>query len=665
MRKKNFLLNNKEFLHGFIVKATTGVNKNPQFTLPKISEDCLVIFPKDITGSNIIEINKQNIPFFASSKISYIGQPLYAIFAPTLEQAELLSTEIQISYIDIEEENQNSFEDISFSYKQGNYNKIENDIFEMINSNNKEESLGKFKTFKSSMTFERISSPIQKSSKITVELENDLLNIYTQTQWPQLIINNVSNICGFNKKKIIVNKEDTYSIKDEYLIDPSVFASIAALAAIKTKKIIFLHTIMTSSRAKIQIEKETLVDINKKSPIIEKINVVINQGAATILQEEISKQLIAGLIPLYKLKALLINFTFTHSPDTPAIFFGGLGYENALAASQIHTIKLGKYFDMSPYQWIQKILYDSTIYKKVVAINDLKYPKEILSQLIDKSFYNRKYAAYKVSSAIDKQLSTFTPYARGIGLAIGPSISGFSLNNENFTLPKVSLTLNFDGTVEVNTSFYNNSLVSDLWKDIIYKELEVEKSKITFCENSQDLVDSGPCTLSLNSKIMSEQIKKACEKINERRFLEGLPININLRGSRKTTKSPLFKSDTWIALILEVSIDSISLEPIITSISANCVVGKIVNENIYKRNMKIEILNTLDELGANITKSGKFNFDIKLNQINENISDSITQGLKAVVIAAFNGAVEMALNANNSRLPISCNNIFEMMGETI
>lgn len=667
MKKKNFLLNNKEFLHGFIVKAHKGLNKNPQFALPKIPNDCLIIFPKDITGSNIIEINKQNIPFFASSKISYIGQPLYAIFAPSLEQAELLASEIKISYLEIEEENQNPVKDITFSYKQGDYDKIESEIFELINSNNNEENedSDKFSNFKSSITFDRISAPIQKSSKIIVELEEDLLNIYSQTQWPQLIINNVSNICGYNKKKIIVNKEDSYSIKDEYLIEPAVFASVAALAAIKTNKIIFLHTIIKNSRAKIQIEKETLVDVTKKSTIIEKVNVIVNQGTTSILQDEISKQLIAGLIPLYKLKALIINFTFTHSPETPAIFFGGLGYENALAATQIHTSKLGRFFDISPYLWMQKTLYDSPIFKKAVTINNLQKPKDILSNLIDDSFYNRKYAAYKVNSAHDRSISTFTPYARGIGLAIGPSISGFSLNNENFSLPRVNLTLNFDGTAELNTSFYNNSQVSDLWKDIIYNELEVEKEKITFCDNSQEIVDSGPCTLSLNSKIMSDQIKLACQKINDRRFLEGLPISVNLGGSKKPAKTSLFNSDTWIALIMEVSIDSISLEPIVSSISANCVVGKIVNETVYKRNMKIEILNTLDELGANFAKGGNLKIDIKLNQINENISDSITQGLKGVVIAAFNIAVEMAINSNNSILPISSNNIYELMGERI
>ncbi|MGD1822947.1 MAG: hypothetical protein ACPKM0_09345 [Pleomorphochaeta sp.] len=654
-----FSLKNKDFLHGIVVKAKEGINKNPQFTLPKIPDDCLLIFPKDITGSNIIEIQKQNIPLFASSYITYIGQPLYAIFAPTLEKAEQISSSIIIEYKEREKENIKSQEDINFTYKKGGFDSTFKEIQERNNTTLEEDK--KYKSFNSKITFDRINSTTYNTTKIIVDLDNDILNVHTPTQWPSLIINNISNICGYNKKKIIIHKEKAYSLKDELLIQPAILTSIAALAAIKTKKVIYLHDNISNSRPKIEIEKQTWIEKENKRTIIEKIDVNIYQGSTSIFHKEMCNQLIAGLIPYYNLKAILINFTFLHTSLAPANFYGGLGYENALAATQIHTTKLGNFLQLSPFLWINKSFYESSIHKKVLDIDNIQTPKENLSNLVDESFYNRKYAAYKVNSAIDRNFSTFTPYARGIGLAIGPSISGFSSNNENFSSPKVKLTLNFDGKVEINTSFYNSSKTSELWKDIIYKELDVDKNNVTFCTNSLELIDSGPCTLSANSKIMSEQIRLACDKINEKRFLEGLPISVSLGKTKKTTKAPLFKSDTWVAIVMEVSIDPITLEPIVFSVNINCSVGNLVNEKSYKTNMKVEILNTLDELGAKIAKGNKFQLTIKLNQNTDKISDSITSGLRGVIYAAFNTAIEMALNTDNTILPITSDIILEKM----
>ncbi len=666
MTNKKFSLNNKKFLHGIVIKAKEGINKKPQIILPKIPSDSLVILPKDIIGSNIIEFQKHNIPLFASSYISYIGQPLYAVFAPTLEKAEILSSKVKIKYLEnTEEDTLNNKEDITIEYQKGSYEKLYDQIIENNKQNveSKEKTtIKRYKSFYSKINFNRLSSPPTKTTKITVEIENKTLNIYSPTQWPALISSNVSKICGFNKKKIVIHKEKTYSLKDEFLIPPAILSSIAALAAIKTNKIIFIHENIETSRAKIQIEKETWYEEETQKTTIEKINVVIDQGATSILHKEFSNQLLAGLIPLYNLKGIYIKFTFTHSSNIPANFYGGLGFENALAATQIHTSRLGKSLNISPFLWINKSFYESTIYKKIIDTkNNIQIPKETLIALVDESFYNRKYSAYKVNSSNDKNFSTFTPYARGIGIAIGPSISGFSSSNETFSSPKVKLTLTFDGTIEINTSFYNSSRASEIWKSIASKELDIDKNKIEFCSNSSEIIDSGPCALSTNSKIMSEQIKQACDKINQKRFKEGLPISVTLNSKRKSTTKPLFSTESWISIVLEVSIDPISLEPIVFGVTAICSLGTLINKKTYINNMKIEILNTINELGAKTAKGNKFNLNIIINQNGENISDSISSGLRGVIYAAFNSAIEMALDSKNENLPITSDKILEKM----
>ncbi|MGD1816881.1 MAG: molybdopterin cofactor-binding domain-containing protein [Pleomorphochaeta sp.] len=676
MGKKKFSLNNKSSLQGFLVKATDGIFKNPQFKLPTIPNDCLVLFPKDIIGSNILEIQKQSIPLLASSYISYIGQPLYAVFAPTLEKAEQIAREISIEYLPVDNiDNKAILEDQTSSFEAGRYAKEldkiieENSLIIQQNEEEKEEKKEaleiKYKAFKSKLKFERIKYFSNQTTCISVEINDDTLNIYAPTQWPALIVNSVSNICGFNKKKIIVNKEQTYSNKDEMLIQPAILASFAALAAVKSNKNIFIHENIEMFRPEVLIERETWYRVNDKKTILEEIKVTIDQGAFSLFSKEISKQYIAGLVPLYDLKAIKINFDFIQSPVSPTNFFGGLGYENAIASTQTHTTKLGKSLGLSPFFWTTKSLFESALHKKVMEINSLQEPKECLQDLVDRSFFNRKYAAYKVNSALDKHFSTFTPYARGIGLAIAPSISGFSTNNSTFGYPKVKLTLNFDSKVELNTSFYNASKASNIWKEIISQELDIKKKNITFCTDSTELVDSGPCTLSTNSKIMSEQVKLACKKINDKRFIEGLPISVSVARNKRPIKGPLFSSESWIALIIEAGIDPITLKPVVFKVSANCSVGDILDEVAYINNLREEILDCIFELGAKTTNGEDFNIDIKINQKSDNISDSITSGLRGAVFAAFNTALEMALNFDNDSLPTSSEKILTKIGDSL
>jgi len=164
---------------------------------------------------------------------------------------------------------------------------------------------------------------------------------------------------------------------------------------------------------------------------------------------------------------------------------------------------------------------------------------------------------------------------------------------------------------------------------------------------------------------MASQIKLACDKINEKRFIEGLPISVTLGGAKKGNKTILFSSNSWITMIIEASINPVSLEPLVNSVWVNCSIGALVDEKTYTSNLKQVIISYLIEMGAKLAKDDEFFIDIKINHKYENISDSITSGMKGVVSAAFNTALEMALNVENISLPITSEKILSAIGENI
>jgi CO/xanthine dehydrogenase Mo-binding subunit len=260
------------------------------------------------------------------------------------------------------------------------------------------------------------------------------------------------------------------------------------------------------------------------------------------------------------------------------------------------------------------------------------------------------------------KLSTFFNYSRGVALACGAGISGFSSECRSLPQQPVQITLNPNNKVEVNTSFYTIGSSAEIWKQIISEELQVAKSDISFVEEQKDMLDSGPSVLSANSGRMPQQIQKACSLIKEKRFVQPLPICESVLSAKQPgMKGSMFLSNSWVATALELEIESVTLQPLVRRVWCAVSLSRVFDEQSLRSKIRHTIVTTLREAGALLSHSDTFNIEITIKDEGQQISSSITSALKGVITSAFISALEQALGYPVGKIPVDGGTLLEAL----
>jgi hypothetical protein len=284
--------------------------------------------------------------------------------------------------------------------------------------------------------------------------------------------------------------------------------------------------------------------------------------------------------------------------------------------------------------------------------------KELIATVSDSSDFQRKNAAYEMQAQMRVKLSTFFNYSRGVALACGAGISGFSSECRSLPQQPVQITLKPNNKVEVNTSFYTIGSSAEIWRQIISEELQVAKSDISFVEEQKEMLDSGPSVLSANSGRMPQQIQKACNQIKEKRFVQPLPICESVLSPKQPgMKGSMFLSNSWVATVLELEIDSVTLRPLVRRVWCAVSLSRVFEEQSLRSKIRHTIVTTLREAGALLSHSDTFTIEITIKDEGQQISSSITGALKGVITSAFVSALEQALGFPVGKIPVDGNTL--------
>lgn len=634
-------------LHGIVISSKVGSGKIGEIRIPELDNNFVVVGTRDIPGTNRVRVLDESIPLLTSSQISYLGQPILAMFGFDSESVQLKSKEIEIKIQDIDAEKGETDNRKPFEYSHGNLQTAIDAAGLLVLERN----------YHFSDPHERCND----ITRITAEQEEDKLHIYTPTQWPSHVRDTVSEITTFPRKKIIIHKLPFYAPHDEMLINPSILASIAAIACLKGKCPVEIQSRIANKRPTIEISRKSWYYPDGRVQA-EKILAKVNQGVAPFFSEEMGNQLIAGLVPLYPLEALEITIKIETDASRPAHFYGDLGYCEALSCTEAHYSVLAKMTGYSPAAWRIKYASETPEHNQVIRSEKYARLKEIINDTCLRCDFQRKNAAYEMQSQMRVKMSTFFNYSRGIGVACGAGISGFSTSCQKLPQQSVQVQLNPNNKVECNTSFYTTGSSSEIWKQIISEELNVEKDNISFATEEKELIDSGPSVLSANSGRMPFQIQKACMQVKEKRFLQPLPICETVISAKQSGKNnAMFYSNNWIAVALELEIDTVTLQPLVRNVWVTIATGRIFDDQSLKSKIRHTIVTTLREGGALLSSGKSFSIDIQIVGDGNQISSSFSSALKGVVTASFLSALEQALGSNIPNVPVSGDTILSTM----
>jgi len=642
-----------ETLHGIIIRSSIDSGSILGVTPPKADKRFFLLGPKDIPGTNSVAVYDDDIPLFASTDIGYRGQPIIALFGPDSETVEVKSREVEIDF------------QLTVDAKPYHTKHVHSPILyqwgelETVFANSET-------MFERTYVDRRVWTREDTITHVTTWLQGDTLYVEAPTQWPFHVRDTVANVCARTKKSVVVYPKPHFSPKDEKLMLPSILAAISALATVKSGKRVKMASRFPTYKSPITITRKTALDSSGK-PLAEEVEAIVDQGAFPLFTAELFKQVLTGLIPLYDLQAFSATVRIAESHSPPSHFFGDLGYSSALFSTEAHASALARNREANPSNWRMKHYTDGKKRSEVLETLPVSKLRDLMGETCTVSDFARHHAVYELQRKTRKSRSTFLNYSRGIGISCGAGISGFSAESPLHTGAKITVTLDANNKVMVNTSFFASRKTTSLWRSIIAQSLSIERENISFVEaNTKEMVDTGPEVLSLDVERSVIMITQCCNAIKSKRFQEPLPISeaITAKSAFSTSPTSIFSSKNWGCLIVELEVNTITLE-----VEVRRVWGRFTFSNttdIRRLQMKFRHIINTSLRECNVTPIHRDGIpplmEVEVNTLeSEAYPSSATSALRAMVMAACASALSQALNCNATSMPITSEDIISYL----
>jgi len=622
-------------LNGIVIRSTVDNGIIDTINLPALGTRFLTVEARDIKGDNRIKVANDYIPLLSSNQITYKGQPIMALFGFDSESVQLKAREIDISYR-LAENTQPHDATPPYVKEFGNIDTVQ--------------SIPDIKSYTQAYDFSRLHSPSYYITRITAGMEGGFLHVVAPTQWMFHMRDAISDTTLVPKKKIIIHRTPFYAPHDEMLLNPSILASIAALACIKGNYPVEIQDSYPVYRAAMHIERTTWY-MGDGKPVAEAVNAEVDQGANTLFSEEMANQMFTGFYPPCNLQAARFSIEFKTSDQSPANFYGDLGYGEALSSTEVQYNHIGQIAGQNPFLWKTQYYDASDKHDTLIQCAKFADMKNMIKELAQRSDYVRKYATYQVQKNHQEKFSSFFGYARGVAFAVGPGIAGFSNGCRNITPLSVQLELDPGDKVMLNTSFYSNGSSARIWKKLITEQLGIPEANINFPSDVDEMIDSGPSVLAANSGKMPMQIQSLCEQVKQKRFVNPLPIVESINGFPKSNS--LFSSTSWVGMVLELSVDTITFQPLVKKVCVSVLTGRIFDEQAYREKIRHTIVTTLKENGADLATGRNLTIDLSVKSDGEDISSSVTSTVRSMTLATFTAALEQALGGMPVSLPVT------------
>lgn len=638
-------------LYGTVVRSTIEAGAVLRTSLPDLDSRFVAVTTKDIPDTNTIDLFEDSFELLSSTKISYLGQPILALFGPDVESVEVKSRQIEVEY------------QLSGNEREGSPTKMKL----------REHRWGDLAAVasRSASTLERAYVERQSQShpnqieSIRCQVQDGVISIEMATQWPYLVREIVAKVCVKRLQDVIITPLPYYTKHNEYLVESALLAALAAVAANKSNRAVQLNNCYPKNRGATHITRKTFLS-EEGRPLGEEILVRVNLGGKTLFSDEIFNQMKAALIPLYPLEACSIRFEALSSSQPPMAYFSDLGYSTALFSTEAHASAMAREEQVSPANWRNKYYEESSQLTDIVSLQPLSQLKDLIDLVCTASDFSRHNAVYDLQRRTRKGLSTFLSYTRGIGLASAAGVSGLSAQFPSLDSFTLSLTLDTNDRVIVNSSHTLDAETRLIWQQLIVKELGVDVAEISIAEGStRELLDSGPTLLGEELERAGIMIYNCCQTIKRRRFNDPLPITTTASGrSAMPTEHRLFASSGWGAMVLELEINTIDLVVEVRHIWCSLSFSMVKNSASLKAACHKTIVRTLNECNAllpyNSEKGSQIELMIEPGGEHE-LPSSIHQALRGMVMASLSSALSQALNQDFSTLPVIADDIISSL----
>ena len=623
---------------GVLLRAEMGGERITRIEAPEMDQRFLMLTGDDIPGDDSLSVFSSSRPILAKDRIMYRGEPVLALFAPDYESAVLMSKEIGIRTESATEEAEEALP-YPLEYMWGDFDP--------------EAEEGKYRKIETEFRIEHKVKEANRLYTVTAWLEGANLHIEAPTEWVELVRSTVEKVTGYPKRNIIIHSIPYTSRNDEFLIEPAMLAAVAVTAALRTGLPAEIREAAMNAHPGILVKRETWVDENG-IPVSEKVAMSVDQGAYAVLPEEYQRQAMAGLIPPYPLKSFHGSVTISSSDRYPAAFSLSLGYSEALASTEYHISRLAEKTELTPYLYRESIEKDKRKFTDYLPSFDLAEQKRTAEGTVGRSFYNRKWAA----NTFQKRDFGILGYLRGIGIASGAGVAGFSTTFSKASGFGAMITYTQKHSVIVNTSADNHPGTLKRWKKSIAERLtQGNPEKVAFISQGNEIIDTGPDVLSRIVASFSSQLDSAARKLAVLKDEEPLPVS--LRFDAENTSFPCeFESSGCGCVVIELMIRECDMKPVMTAAWASFSFPVILDQGSLRNSLKRTLMMTAVEAGLVIEDD--FRLSIDVSATGTGTLSSPQELVRGLTIGAVSDALFQAAGKEAAVLPVSSRKIEEI-----
>ena len=574
---------------------------------PSLPFSYQLITAHQIPGEN--RLANFSVPVLAAERLSYIGQPVAILVGTEAARLEEISSRIKLTT----EEGKAVFHDGNFG---------EEDIIikrSIAVGDQTQAESGKIisGTYTTGIQ-EHWYSEAHGSIAIPAKEVTEAFTIYTASQWPFHVKRSVAGVLGLESDSVAVVPTHMMVHLDGKIWYPSLVSCHAALAARITGNPVKLILVREEdfmfspkrnwSKVAIRSELGEQGEIRRTE-----VQLTLDLGADGVFEDEIIDQTCLGILGPYRHGTLKIEGAGIRTNIPHQGPMAGFGLSQGFFAAERHISRIADSLGQDPAVWRKnnllkknqgKVGFDSL----AIGIN-LNKPSP-LEGLIDTvasmSDYSRKWAAYerlRIKRREEKWTFERRPL-RGIGISTAFQGSGF-LHGDQYGIDncEVELTLEKDGFLEIKTSFgLSDAGFLEGWQNLAREILGVEHSMVRLKNNTTNMPDSGPQTLSRNIGSITRLVENCCTAIRNQRFRDPLPITVkcSIKPEKKQGWVPkkdidpeVFSNPGWGAAVVEIEMDPVSLAPVIRGIWLVVDGGRILNASMASHSLRIGIIQAL------------------------------------------------------------------------
>lgn len=638
----------KKHLIGRLVTSTVSNARIADISMPGENQfrHMLVLSAADFGNHGAIRIMDEEYPFFARDEVVYKGQPVLAVFGYDSEDVELFCKQVKVSY-QIKPDSEDRAPE-----RYGN-------PFVWSYGNTDDYFTSEAKTFRSSFEITPFSNSMLGDQRIFVVQKDGKFNIRLSSQWPIHVRKSVAEALECDIEDVVVHNQPYYAPYDQLVFIPSILACIAGMASRLSGELVQISSPMISWQPRMLIEHETVYQ-QDGTLLADRANCSVDMGAFPIFSSEVYRNVLAGLVPTYPLKAAEVCITTNRSYAPPSNFFGDLGYSMAQAGTESHFSQLAASIGMQPGVWKLGRISEIgpaglPLCESVKQGADYDKLEKSAKEVIESSWYSRKYAANSQKHLMPMRMNPAINYSRGIGFACGESIMGFSQQFNASAKYAITVTMNENETLSVNTGIQADRSMTAIWKETIRKFIDIPDEDIIFVDiNDPEILDIGPSALSRKIGIVSSLLIKACSEMARKLRFSRLPITVTAENEAELS-DPFYYSSGIGAVAIDLHIDTVMLSPVIDNVWVNFHLSHVFDMERLMNKARHTITAVLSDICPRST--AKCNIDIRIDQDGSFMASSLTAGLRGLTTAALVGALSQALGHTIRRIPVTSDDI--------